>query len=70
MRREIIHRELSYKITGLLFKVHNDLGRYKNEKQYSDYFERLLKENNINYKREFSSKKIFIGFKFGIGLIN
>ncbi|MDD5528220.1 MAG: GxxExxY protein [Patescibacteria group bacterium] len=53
MRRELIYKDLSYKITGVLFQVHNDLGRYKNEKQYSDYFEKLLKENNINYSREF-----------------
>jgi GxxExxY protein len=53
MRRELIYKDLSFRITGLLFKVHNTLGRYKNEKQYSDLFEILLKDNNIVYKREF-----------------
>jgi GxxExxY protein len=52
---------LSYKINGLLFKTHNQLGRYKNEKQYADKFERLLKEGNIKYKREFNLPPSFAG---------
>lgn len=52
MEGDLIHPELSYKITGLLFKVHNDLGRFSREKQYGDLFENLLKCNNISYKRE------------------
>lgn len=50
---EIIFKNLSYELTGLLFKTHKDLGRFRNEKQYSDYFEKLLKEKNINYIREY-----------------
>ncbi|MFZ5364717.1 MAG: hypothetical protein ACOZBH_00775 [Patescibacteria group bacterium] len=34
---KIIHEELSYEITGLLYKTQNDLGRLRNEKQYGDY---------------------------------
>jgi adenylyl-sulfate kinase len=48
----ILHKELSYKITGLLFKTHKELGRFKNEKQYADYFEELLSKERISYKRE------------------
>ncbi len=51
-KRGIIHKELSYLINGLLFKVHNQLGRYCREKQYADYFETILKENNIKFERE------------------
>ncbi len=51
-KREIIHKELSYLINGLLFKVHNQLGRYCREKQYADYLETVLKENNIKFERE------------------
>ena len=50
---KIVQKELSYKIVGLLFKTHKDLGIYKNEKQYCDYFEGLLKKEKINYNREF-----------------
>lgn len=49
---KVIHKELSYKITGLLFKAHKELGKYRNEKQYSDYFEELLKQEKINHVRE------------------
>lgn len=50
---KIIHKDLSYKINGLLFDVHRKLGHFRNEKQYGDYFEKLLLENNIKYVREF-----------------
>jgi len=45
----LIYRDLSYKITGLLFEVHNELGRYRNEKQYADKFEEILKREKIKY---------------------
>ena len=51
-KSELIYPQLSYKIYGLCYKVHNQLGRFRNEKQYADAFEQLLKENDIAYKRE------------------
>ena len=65
MGREIIYQDLSYKINGLLFKTQNDLGRYRNEKQYGDYFESLLKEAGLKYKREERIIKSFPGEKSG-----
>jgi len=59
----LIYPELSYKICGLGFKVHNDLGRYRNEKQYGDAFENLLKGHGISYKREFALEVSFNGEK-------
>lgn len=50
--RKLIYPELSYSIYGILYKVHNLLGRYCREKQYSDAVENLLKEHEINYLRE------------------
>jgi GxxExxY protein len=55
---EIIYKELSYKINGLLFKTHKALGAHRNEKQYGDFFEQLLKEENIIYSREFRFKDL------------
>ncbi|MDD4352118.1 MAG: GxxExxY protein [Candidatus Gracilibacteria bacterium] len=55
---QILYKELSYKITGLCFKVHNELGRFCKEKQCADLFESLLKEEGIKYKREFDTKLI------------
>jgi GxxExxY protein len=62
-KEKIIYPKLSYKITGLLFKTHNSLGRYRNEKQYADYFGELLKENRMNYKRETPLPCSFLGEK-------
>ncbi|MBX4181658.1 GxxExxY protein [Candidatus Parcubacteria bacterium] len=49
---KVLYPELSYKITGILFEIHNSLGRYCREKQYGDALEQLLKEAKIDYKRE------------------
>ena len=49
---KIIHKELSYKINGILFNVHNELGRFCREKQYADTIELLLKDAKISYARE------------------
>lgn len=53
---KIIYPELSYLITGIFFDIHNLLGRYAKEKQYSDEIEKKLKEKGINHKREFAIK--------------
>ena len=52
MKQELIYKDLSYKITGLLFEVHNELGSYCNEKQFGDLLEKKLKDNNIGHERE------------------
>ena len=48
----IVYPELSYQVTGLLFEVHNSLGKYAKEKQYGDAIENLLKVRQISYERE------------------
>lgn len=49
---EIIYKELSYLINGLLFEIHNKLGRFCREKQYGDALEKVLQRENIKYQRE------------------
>ncbi len=61
--KNIFYPKLSYTIYGLLYKTHNSLGRFKNEKQYADALEQLLKENNICYKREKALPQSFVGEK-------
>jgi GxxExxY protein len=50
---EIVYKDLSYKINGICFKVHKDLGRYLKERQYGDKFEELLKIQKLDYFREY-----------------
>jgi len=52
MQQKLLYPELSYQITGLSFKTHNELGRFAKEKQYCDRLEQLLKEINLKYQRE------------------
>lgn len=58
MPPKFILGDLSFKITGICFKVHNDLGRFYREKQYADKLENLLKENKIKHKREVKINKL------------
>ncbi|MBI2190327.1 MAG: GxxExxY protein [Candidatus Levybacteria bacterium] len=55
---QLIYPELSYKITGLCFKIHHKLGRFCREKQYSDSLEEALKHANVVFEREFEIKKL------------
>ena len=58
---KVIFPELSYKICGLCFKVHNKLGRFRNEKQYADALEDILKESKISHIRELPLPDSFNG---------
>ncbi|MBI2035993.1 MAG: GxxExxY protein [Candidatus Liptonbacteria bacterium] len=60
-KEKVIYPELSYRIYGLCFKIHNTLGRFRNEKQYADALEKLLKDDNIPYVREFALQVSFDG---------
>jgi len=53
----IIEKELSYEINGLCFQVHNELGRFCNERQYADRLEELLKEKGLQHEREYEIKE-------------
>lgn len=49
---KIIYPELSYKIMGVLFKVHNKLGPKYQEKYYQRAIELELKKQGISFQRE------------------
>ena len=51
-KAELLFPKLSYKITGILFTIHNELGRFCTERQFCDAIEQEFKENNIKYIRE------------------
>ena len=50
--KNILHKELSYVINGILFDVHNEIGRFASEKQICDHIEKKLIERGVIYKRE------------------
>ncbi|MBI2121601.1 MAG: GxxExxY protein [Candidatus Sungbacteria bacterium] len=52
MGKEIIYPELLYELVGVLFAVHNELGRFRTERQYGDAIEKYLKEFHISFDRE------------------
>lgn len=49
---KLIYPELSYKLMGILFKVHNKLGSNYQEKYYQRAIERELKAQGIKYEKE------------------
>jgi GxxExxY protein len=63
IRKNILYPELSYKICGLCFKIHNELGRFYNELQYADALENLFKKEKIEYRREIPLPPSFEGEK-------
>lgn len=49
---KLIYPELSYTLAGICFDVHNTLGRFCREKQYSDALEEILHSSKIIFERE------------------
>ena len=56
---KIIQKELSYKIMGILFAVHTQLGNRYQEKYYQRAIEEGLKQSKLNFKKE-----IAVGLKY------
>lgn len=52
MTEKLLYKELSFKIVGILFEVHNQLGSYYHEKYYQRAIESLLLEKNIPFGKE------------------
>jgi GxxExxY protein len=65
VKKHILHPELSYEINGVLFKTRKDLGRFRNENQYSDAIEEELRARGIRYEREAVADPSFSGEKQG-----
>jgi GxxExxY protein len=60
---DLIYKEECYKIVGLLYEVHKNLGKGFSEIVYKDALEFEFTENNINYERE---KEYSVNYKNSI----
>jgi GxxExxY protein len=49
---QLIYPELSYKLMGVLFKIHSDLGPSYTEKQYQKAIAIQLNSRHINFQKE------------------
>ncbi len=52
LMRGLIYGDLTYKINGILFSAHNELGPYAREKQYGEVVKRLCKEKGLLFESE------------------
>lgn len=62
---KIIYPELSYKIVGILFKIHSELGGYYQEKYYQRAVEKLLLKEKISFQKEIKVDLTFDSEKIG-----
>jgi GxxExxY protein len=51
-KTDLIYPELSYKLVGLLFEIHNTLGPGHKEKVYEDALASLFDDEDIKYERQ------------------
>ena len=65
MEGKLLYKDLSYKINGILFSVHNQLGRSASEGQYGDLLTQLLQNAKLKYEREKVLPPSFAGEKPG-----
>lgn len=62
---KLIYPELSYKIVGVLYDVHNKIGGGHKEKYIQKAIELLLKKNHLEYQKELLCPLIFEGRTIG-----
>src|SRR6185436_5091175 len=61
----IVQPDLSYKIIGLLFDVHNELGNRYQEKYYQRAIEEAFKHNKVSFKKELPVDLMYRDKKIG-----
>jgi len=63
--KQIIYKELSYKIVGVLFDVYNQLGPGHNEKFYEKAVARGLTIAGLKFKNQVPAKLVYKGVNIG-----
>lgn len=61
----LVYPELSYRIVGILFEVHNRLGGNYEEKYYQRAVEKLLALNKLTFNKELKADISFEGDRIG-----
>lgn len=61
----IVQKELSYKIVGILFKVHSELGSHHREKYYQRAVAKGLQKEGLRYRKEIPVELNFEGESVG-----
>ncbi len=64
-RKDLVYPQLSYKITGLLFEVYNELGYGLKEKYYQKAMVEILKEHEMKFEEQVYLPLKFKGVKIG-----
>ena len=67
---KVIHKELSYKIVGILYEVYNELGYGYQESVYEKAVARCFAENNVIFRRQAPYQIIFHGNIIGRNYID
>jgi len=49
---DLIFKDLSYKLTGIAYKINDLIGNGQSEKVYSDAFALLLEKSGVKFQRE------------------
>ncbi|MFH1233048.1 MAG: Holliday junction resolvase RuvX [Patescibacteria group bacterium] len=57
---ELILKDESFKLMGLMFRAHSQIGPLCKEKNYQDAIEMIFKKENIEFERE---KEVYISFE-------
>lgn len=62
---KIVQKELSYKIMGILFSIHNELGNRYQEKYYQRAIEEGLKQEKLKFNKELVVDLLYNDKKIG-----
>ncbi len=65
-RDDLLYKELSFQIVGIMFNVYNELGYGYQEKYYQKAIERALEESGIKYREQVPFRIIFKQRNIGI----
>jgi GxxExxY protein len=69
-RNDIIHPELSYKVIGVLYNVHTEMGYGFLERYYQKAIAAELKKNNLNFKEQVKVELVIAGESIASGVVD